>query len=69
MDSGNDVLHWEVFYWADPTKAVEVQTVSDTLHYIKQHLYEAGVPTPTATSATILKRENGRLPELPSGQA
>ena len=60
VDSGNDVLKWEVFYWAGPTKAVEVKTISDTLHYIKQHLYEAGVPTPTATSATILKRENLR---------
>lgn len=57
VDSGNDALHWEVFYWAGPTKAVEVKTISDTLHYIKQHLYEAGVPTPTATSATILKRD------------
>ena len=67
VDSVNDILNWEVFYWDDPTKAVEVKTISDTLHYIKQHLYEAGVPTPTATSATILKRENGRLTELPSG--
>ena len=63
VDSGNDVLNWEVFYWADPTKAMEVKTVSDTLHYIKQHLYEGGVPTPTATSATILKRDSGGLPK------
>ena len=63
VDGGNDALHWEVFYWADPTKALEVKTISDTLEHIKQHLYDAGVPTPTATSATILKRENGRHPE------
>ena len=68
VDSGNDALHWEVFYWADPMKAVEIKTVSDTLHYIKQHLYEAGVPTPTATSATILKRGNGRLRKMLSNQ-
>lgn len=62
VDSGNDVLNWEVYYWAAPTKAVEVKTISDTLNFIKQHLYDSGVPTPTSTSATILKRESGRLP-------
>ncbi len=70
VDSGNDALQWEVFYWADPTKAVEVKTISDTLHHIKQNLYDAGVPTPTATSATVLKRgnlkrENDRPPASP----
>lgn len=69
VDSGNDTLNWEVFYWAEPVKSAEVKTTSDTLQHIKKLLYDAGVPTPTATSATILKRENGRLPASPSEQA
>lgn len=56
VDSGNDVLTWHLFYWAAPTKAVEVQTLSEVLAHIKARLYDAGVPTPTATSATILHR-------------
>lgn len=56
VDSGNDVLSWHLFYWAAPTKAVEVNTVSEILERIKARLYDAGVPTPTATSATILQR-------------
>ena len=54
VDSGNDILSWQVYYWAAPTKAKEVETISETLLQIKQNLYDAGVPTPTATSATIL---------------
>jgi len=68
VDSGNDTLNWEVFYWAEPVKSAEVKTTSDTLQRIKQQLYDAGVPTPTATSATILKRQNGRLPASSSEQ-
>ena len=56
VDSGNDVLSWHLFYWAAPTKAAEIKTVSETLAQIKSALYDAGVPTPTATSATILQR-------------
>ena len=56
VDSGNDVLSWHLFYWAAPTKAVEVKTLSDILSEVKARLYDAGVPTPTATSATILQR-------------
>jgi small conductance mechanosensitive channel len=56
VDSGNDVLTWHLFYWAAPTKAVELRTVSAILERIKANLYDAGVPTPTATSATILQR-------------
>ena len=56
VDSGNDVLTWNLFYWAAPTKAVEVNTVSEILAGIKARLYDAGVPTPTATSTTILQR-------------
>lgn len=56
IDSGNDVLNWHLFYWAAPTKAVEVKTRSEILSHIKARLYDAGVPTPTATSATILQR-------------
>jgi len=46
MDSGSDVLSWHLFYWAAPTKAIEIKT----------KLFDAGVPTPTATSATIFQR-------------
>lgn len=56
VDSGNDVLSWRVYFWAKPHKSVEVETVSDTLARIKRTLYDAGVPTPTSTSATILRR-------------
>ena len=56
VDSSGDVLSWRLFYWADPTKASQVKTVSDTLAGIKQNLFDAGVPTPTSTSATILRR-------------
>ncbi len=57
VDSGNDTLSWAVFYWASPTKAAEVETRSATLTRIKHGLFDAGVPTPTATSATILQRK------------
>ena len=57
VDSGSDVLSWHLFYWAAPTKAVEIKTLSETLEQIKATLYDAGVPTPTATSATILQRK------------
>ncbi len=56
VDSGNDVLSWHLFYWAAPTKAVEIKTISEVIGHIKANLYDAGVPTPTATSATILQR-------------
>jgi small-conductance mechanosensitive channel len=56
VDTGNDVLSWHLFYWAAPTKAVEVKTISDVLASIKTKLFDAGVPTPTATSATIFQR-------------
>lgn len=57
VDSGNDALSWSLFYWAAPTKAAEVETRSETLSRIKHGLFDAGVPTPTATSATILQRK------------
>jgi small conductance mechanosensitive channel len=56
VDSGNDVLSWQVYYWADPSKATEIETISSVLGHIKRNLYDAGVPTPTSTSATILRR-------------
>ena len=56
VDTGNDVLNWHLFYWAAPTKAIEVKTISETLARIKAELFDAGVPTPTATSATILQK-------------
>ena len=56
VDSGNDVLSWQVYYWSTPTKAKEIETISDTLRQIKRRLFDAGVPTPTSTSATILRR-------------
>ena len=57
VDSGNDVLSWRVYFWAKPHKSVEVETVSETLARIKRTLYDAGIPTPTSTSATILRRD------------
>ncbi len=65
VDSGNDVLSWQVYYWAAPSKAKEVETISHTLQEIKRNLYDAGVPTPTATSATILQRRQA----APNGNA
>lgn len=56
VDSGSDVLSWRLYFWAAPTKATEIHTVSEMLAQIKHRLYDAGVPTPTSTSATILKR-------------
>ncbi|MDQ2686926.1 MAG: mechanosensitive ion channel family protein [Armatimonadota bacterium] len=56
VDSGNDVLSWRLYYWAEPTKAIEVATTSHVLRRIKEKLYDAGVPTPTSTSATIIQR-------------
>jgi small conductance mechanosensitive channel len=56
VDSGNDVLSWRLYFWGKPTKAAEVGAVSQTLAQVKKRLYDAGVPTPTSTSATILKR-------------
>ena len=56
VDSGSDVLSWRLFYWANPHKASQVKTESDTLAGLKRCLFDAGVPTPTSTSATILRR-------------
>lgn len=57
LDSGNDVLTWQAYYWAAPVRAVEVKTISDIFGRIKQYLYDAGVPTPTSTSATIFQQK------------
>ena len=59
MDTGSDVLSWRAFFWADSAKASEVKTVSDALAGIKKRLFDAGVPTPTSTSATILRHAPG----------
>ncbi len=56
VDTGNDVLSWRLYFWAKPLKAVEVSTVSEVLHSLKKSLFDAGVPTPTSTSAMILQR-------------
>ena len=56
VDSGNDVLSWRLYFWGKPTKAAEVRAVSDMLAQVKSRLYDAGVPTPTSTSATIIRR-------------
>jgi small conductance mechanosensitive channel len=53
VDSGSDILSWQLFYWAAPTKAAQVATLSEALAGIKKNLFDAGVPTPTSTSATI----------------
>lgn len=59
VNTGSDVLSWRAFFWANATKASEVKTVSDTLAGIKKGLFDAGVPTPTSTSATILRHAPG----------
>lgn len=56
VDTGNDVLSWRLYYWGKPVKAVEVSTVSEMLASLKKNLFDAGVPTPTSTSATIVQR-------------
>ena len=58
VDSSQDVLHWHLYYWAAPTKAVEAKTISEILAGIKARLYDTGVPTPTATSVTIFRQEH-----------
>ncbi len=56
VDTGNDVLSWRLYYWGKPVKAVEVSTVSEVLGALKKKLFDAGVPTPTSTSAMIVQR-------------
>ena len=56
VDTGSDVLSWRLYFWAKPLKAVEVSTVSEVLRSLKQSLFDAGVPTPTSTSAMIVQR-------------
>jgi small conductance mechanosensitive channel len=56
VDSGNDCLSWKLYFWAAPTRAAELKTISQTLNQVKARLFDAGVPTPTSTSATILRR-------------
>lgn len=56
VDTGNDVLSWRLYFWGKPVKAVEVRTVSEVLASLKKNLFDAGVPTPTSTSATIVQR-------------
>ena len=60
FDSGNDILSWRLYFWGKPTKADEVSDVSNMLEQIKTRLYDAGVPTPTSTSAMILKRPDSK---------
>jgi small conductance mechanosensitive channel len=63
-DSGNDILSWRLYFWAKPTKAVEISVTSQMLAQIKYRLFDAGVPTPTSTSATILKRDTAPKREV-----
>lgn len=56
VDTGNDVLSWRLYFWAKPVKSVEVRTVSEVLASLKKELFDAGVPTPTSTSAMIVQR-------------
>ena len=71
IDSGNDVLSWRLYFWSKPTKSAEVRAVSDMLAQVKLRLYDAGVPTPTSTSATIVQMPTERtaretLPKEPA---
>ncbi len=56
VDTGNDVLSWRLYFWGKPVKAVEVSTTSEVLASLKEKLFDAGVPTPTSTSAMIVQR-------------
>ncbi|HEX5324184.1 MAG TPA: hypothetical protein VFW40_10385 [Capsulimonadaceae bacterium] len=49
MDTGNDILQRQAIYWGEPQKATELKTASEILGRVKQQLYDAGAPTPTAT--------------------
>ncbi len=66
VDGGNDTLSWRVNYWAKAAKAIESKTVSEILERIKARLYDAGVPTPMATSATIFRRDHARRDFVPA---
>jgi len=70
VESANDVIHWRLSFGAEPTKAVEVQTISQILTAVKRRLYDAGVPTPTTISTTVLKRGSAVAddgPHTPAG--
>ena len=56
VDTGNDVLSWRMYFWGKPVKAVEIKAVSEVLGSLKKSLFDAGVPTPTSTSATNVQR-------------
>jgi small conductance mechanosensitive channel len=51
VNSGSDVLSWRLYFWAKPTKADELGAISAILKQLKHRLFDAGVPTPTSTSA------------------
>ena len=68
VDTGNDVLSWRLYFWGKPVKAVEVKMVSEVLASLKRSLFDAGVPTPTSTSATIVQRSSKAKHE-PAGKA
>ena len=70
VESANDVIHWRLSFGAEPTKAVEVRTISQILTAVKRRLYDAGVPTPTTISTTVLKRGSAVAddgPHTPAG--
>jgi len=58
IDTSIDCIHWEVFFWGPPQKASEVAMRSEYLTAIKTAIFDAGTPTPLATTTTILRREN-----------
>jgi small-conductance mechanosensitive channel len=40
LDSGANTLSWRLYYWAEPTSAVEAQTVTETLVRLKRALFQ-----------------------------
>ena len=58
IDTSIDCIHWEVFFCGPPQKASEVAMRSEYLTAIKTAIFDAGTPTPLATTTTILRREN-----------
>ncbi len=62
IDSQNDSVTWRLLFWAEPTKATEVEVRSDVIQRIKRSLFDAGVPVPSSVTLVALSG-------APAGQA
>jgi hypothetical protein len=52
LDCGVNTLSWRLYYWAEPTSAVEAQTVAETLVRLKRALFQTDTPAPQPAAAT-----------------